>query len=90
MCLAIPGQIIEIVDDAADIAKVDVSGVRRNISIALVRPEGAKVGDWVLVHVGFALSLIDEQQALETLAFLETLGSEYEQERDEFKRSQIE
>ena len=90
MCLAIPGQIVEIVDDENDIAKVDVSGVRRNINIALVRPEGTGVGDWVLIHVGFALSRIDEQSALETLRLLESLGDELAQEQESFNRSQIE
>ncbi len=90
MCLAIPGQIIEIVDDEKDIAKVDVSGVRRNINIALVRPDGGKVGDWVLIHVGFALSRIDEHEAAETLRLLAALGSEYENEQDTFKTSHIE
>jgi len=90
MCLAIPGQIVEIVDDENDIAKVDVSGVRRNINIALVRPEGTSVGDWVLIHVGFALSRIDEQSALETLRLLESLGDEFDDEQEGFKNSQIE
>jgi hydrogenase expression/formation protein HypC len=90
MCLAIPGQIVEIVDEENNIAKVDVSGVRRNINIALVRPEGIGVGDWVLIHVGFALSRIDERDAAETLRLLESLGTEYEEEQSSFKRSQIE
>ena len=80
MCLAIPCQIVEIVDDATDIAKIEVSGVRRNINIGLVKPDGAKIGDWVLVHVGFALSLIDEEEANKTLEFLESLGSDIEDE----------
>ena len=52
MCLGIPGQIVEIVDDPNSIAKVDVSGVKRNVSVALVRPDGIAPGDWVLIHVG--------------------------------------
>jgi hydrogenase expression/formation protein HypC len=90
MCLAIPGQIVEIVDDANDIAKVDVAGVRRNINITLVRTEGTGVGDWVLIHVGFALSRINEQDAAETLRLLESLGDEFQQEQDGFNNSQIE
>lgn len=90
MCLAIPGQIVEIVDDEHDIAKVDIAGVRRNINIALVRPEGTGVGDWVLIHVGFALSRIDEQDAAETLRLLESLGEEFETEQDGLRNSQIE
>jgi hydrogenase expression/formation protein HypC len=90
MCLAIPGQIVEIADDANDIAKVDVAGVRRNINITLVRTEGTGVGDWVLIHVGFALSRINEQDAAETLRLLESLGDEFQQEQDGFNNSQIE
>ena len=90
MCLAIPGQIVEIVDAENHIAKVDVSGVRRNINISLVEPDGTGLGDWVLVHVGFALSQIDEDQAVETLRFLEELGSDYEEEHDAYRGSQIE
>jgi hydrogenase expression/formation protein HypC len=90
MCLAIPGQIVEIADDANDIAKVDVAGVRRNINITLVRTEGTGVGDWVLIHVGFALSRINEQDAAETLRLLESLGDEFQQEQDGFNDSQIE
>jgi len=84
MCLAIPGQITAIVDEAQNLATVEVSGVRRNVDISLVRPDGAKVGDWVLIHVGFALSLIDEQAARQSLDFLKTLGSEFEEERERF------
>lgn len=74
MCLGIPGQIIDIVDDANSIAKVDVSGVRRNVSVALVRPDGIGPGDWVLIHVGFAMSKISQQQAAEQLEMLRQLG----------------
>jgi hydrogenase expression/formation protein HypC len=88
MCLAIPGQITAIVDDANDIATVEVSGVRRNISLSLVRPQGPKVGDWVLIHVGFALSLIDAEAAERTLTFLNSLGREFDDERDEFGQSE--
>jgi hydrogenase expression/formation protein HypC len=83
MCLGIPAQLVEIVDPAAGIAKADVGGVRRDVSIALC-PE-AVTGDWVLVHVGFALARIDEEQARETLALLEQLGPQYEQELDELR-----
>ena len=69
MCLAIPAQLVEIV--APDVASAEVSGVRREVSTALL-PE-AKVGDWVLVHVGFALHTIDEDEAARTLALLEEI-----------------
>ena len=85
MCLAIPAQIVELVDAEGRIAKVEISGVRRNVSVALC-PE-ADVSDWVLVHVGFALSRIDEHEARETLAVLERMGEAYEQEVRELKAS---
>ncbi len=90
MCLGIPGQIVEFVDVAADIAKVDVSGVKRNVSVALVRPEGIDVGDWVLIHVGFAMSKIDEQEAQETLKLLRQMGEMYTDELEMLYGSQIE
>lgn len=90
MCLGIPGRIVEIVDDQFDIAKVDVSGVKRNISIALVRPEGIIPGDWVLVHVGFAMSKIDETEAQETLKALKLLGDPFSDEIEMFQTTQIE
>jgi len=89
MCLAIPGQIVEIVDEANHIAKVDVSGVKRNVNIALVRPEGADVGSWVLIHVGFALSIVDEEEAQETRKVLEMLGQAYEDELEALSTSQV-
>ena len=72
------------------LAKVDVSGVRRVVNVALLDGE-VDVGDWVLLlHVGFALSRIDESEALPTRAVLETLGAPYEQELDELRASRIE
>jgi hydrogenase expression/formation protein HypC len=85
MCLGIPAQIVELVDEDAGIAKAEISGVRRNVSVALC-PE-AGVDDWVLVHVGFALSRIDEEQARETIALLEQMGELYEQEVHEIRAS---
>ncbi len=85
MCLGIPAQIVELVDPEAGIAKAEISSVRRNVSIALC-PE-AGVGDWVLVHVGFALAKIDEEQARETLLLLEQMGEAYEQELIEIRAS---
>jgi len=90
MCLGIPGQIVEFVDDANHIAKVNVSGVKRNINIALVRPDGIALGDWVLIHVGFAMSKIDEREARETLALLKQMGEAYDDEMTMFSESQIE
>jgi hydrogenase expression/formation protein HypC len=89
MCLGIPGQIVEIVDDANSIARVAVSGVKRNVSIALVRPEGIEPGDWVLIHVGFAMSKIDEREAHETMKALHTMGDVFTDELKMLHESQI-
>ena len=87
MCLGIPGQVIEIVDRDAGRAMVDISGVRREVSIALVDEPTApvEIGDWVLIHVGFALARIDEEDARETLALLER-GAELQRELDELRQ----
>jgi hydrogenase expression/formation protein HypC len=69
---------------------VDVSGIRRNISVALVRPDGIGPGDWVLVHVGFAMSKIDEFEAQETLRLLKEMGNSYRNELQVLSESQIE
>jgi hydrogenase expression/formation protein HypC len=90
MCLGIPGQIIDIVDDENSIAKVEVSGVRRNVSVALVRPEGIGPGDWVLIHVGFAMSKIDEIEAQETMKALNMMGEVFTDELEMLHASQIE
>ncbi|HEY1983188.1 MAG TPA: HypC/HybG/HupF family hydrogenase formation chaperone [Xanthobacteraceae bacterium] len=78
MCLGIPGQIVRIDDAAKKLAIVDVAGVRRQINIACIvddsHPVDACVGDWVLVHVGFAMSRIDEREAALTLQILAELG----------------
>lgn len=92
MCLAIPGQIIEVVDHDNRLAKVDVAGVRRNVNIGLLDVDGSGVGpgDWVLIHVGFAISQVDEQEARATRDLLERMGADYEQELEELKASVIE
>jgi hydrogenase expression/formation protein HypC len=89
MCLGIPGQIIDIVDDANSIAKVNVSGVKRNVSVALVRPDGIGPGDWVLIHVGFAMSKIDENEARETMKALQMMGDVYTDELKMLHQSYI-
>jgi hydrogenase expression/formation protein HypC len=73
------------VDEAGGVAKVEVGGVRRNVNIALLDAVG--VGDYVLIHVGFALSRVDEREAVETLRLLEELGS-YQDEFDQFTSNQ--
>ena len=90
MCLGIPGQIVEVADREAGLATVDVSGVRRSVSVALVDEPGAPIddGDWVLVHVGFALARIDEEQAQDTLMLLQR-GAELQRELDEMRRGTI-
>ena len=89
MCLAIPGQVIEIVDEANNLAKVDVAGVRRNVNIGLL-DGGVGAGDWVLIHVGFAISQVDEEEARATRDLLVRMGADYEQELEELKASVIE
>jgi hydrogenase expression/formation protein HypC len=96
MCLAIPGHIIEMVDEANRLARVDVAGVRRTVNVGLLDAEvgadggGARVGDWVLIHVGFAISRVDEEEAAATLALLEGMGTDYELELEELRQSVIE
>jgi len=78
MCLGIPGQIIEITDEIKKLALVDVSGVKRQVNIACIVDEehsvASCVDDWVLVHVGFAMSRIDAEEAKKTLDLLVELG----------------
>jgi hydrogenase expression/formation protein HypC len=85
MCLGIPGRIVKIDDATRKLATVDVGGVKRQVNIACIvdeaHPVEACVGDWVLVHVGFAMSRIDERQAAETLKILIELGEAQEQIR---------
>jgi len=92
MCLAIPGQILEVVDGANRLVKVDVAGVKRTINVGLLDDDdgGVGPGDWVLVHVGFAISRVDEEEAAATRRLLEGMGAEYEQELEELKASAIE
>jgi hydrogenase expression/formation protein HypC len=92
VCLAIPGQIIEIVDEPNRLAQVEVAGVRRTVNVGLLDApgEGARPGDWVLIHVGFAISRVDEAEAQATRELLERMGAEYEQELAELRGSVIE
>lgn len=93
MCLGIPGRVVEIIDPVEHRAMAEVDGVRREISLALfneqddltLEDEGTVgVGDWVLIHVGFAMSKIDEEEAAETLEVLKTFGEAYDSEMEEF------
>jgi hydrogenase expression/formation protein HypC len=90
MCLGIPGEIVELLDDRPDLAKVDVSGVKRAINIGLLEDEKLEPGDWVLIHVGFALSKIDEEEAKAALDFLEGIGQAYADELTALAESRIE
>jgi hydrogenase expression/formation protein HypC len=88
VCLAIPGRIIEMVDEPNRLALVEVAGVRRRVNVGLLDDAGPD--DWVLIHVGFAISAIDEDEAAATLALLKEMGAEYEQELVELRGSVIE
>jgi hydrogenase expression/formation protein HypC len=76
MCLGLPGRIIEIRDPEHGIARVDSDGDIRDVSLGMLPDESLEVGDWVLVHLGFAMAKIDEAHAAETRAFLNELGME--------------
>jgi hydrogenase expression/formation protein HypC len=89
MCLAIPGKIVEIVDVENCIAKVEVGGVKRNVNIGMLDKDETHIGDYVLIHVGFAMSKVDEKEAEETLRTLQELG-QYQEELEQFSQSDIE
>ncbi|GAA2272079.1 HypC/HybG/HupF family hydrogenase formation chaperone [Nonomuraea roseoviolacea subsp. roseoviolacea] len=89
MCLGIPGELVAADADNADLAVVDVAGVRRRINVGLLADEDLKIGDWVLVHVGFALSRISEEEAQAVLDYLEGLGPAYDDELDALRQSDI-
>jgi hydrogenase expression/formation protein HypC len=74
MCLAIPGKIVEIERETSSLATVDVMGVRRKVDLALLHEESLQTGDWVLIHVGFAMSKISEADAADQMRTLEMLG----------------
>lgn len=90
MCLGIPGRVLEVVDRAGGLARVDISGVRREVSVALVDEPSRPVeaGDWVLVHVGFALARIDEEEAATTLALLRE-AADHQRELDELREGTV-
>jgi hydrogenase expression/formation protein HypC len=90
MCLGIPGEVVEIHPEHADLAKVNVSGVRRMINIGLLADDPPAPGEWVLIHVGFALSKIDEAEAAATLQFLKGIGQAYADEIAALRESLIE
>ena len=90
MCLGIPGQVVELVDHNDQLARVDVSGVTRIINIGLLEDEQLRPGDWVLIHVGFAMSKINEEEASRALASLQLMGQGYGDEINALWSSRIE
>ena len=76
MCLAIPGKVVEVFPGDSPSAMVEVAGVRRRVELGLLGDEGAHPGDWVLIHVGFAMSKISEADAIEQMRMLAALGEE--------------
>ena len=93
MCLAIPGLVLEIVDEPNRLARVDVAGVQRTVNVGLLdagADGGIAPGDWVLIHVGFALSKVDEEEAAATLSLLQGMGADFEAELEELRGSAIE
>lgn len=78
MCLAIPGKIVELLDDQNQYAMIDVSGVKRKVNISLIKHENVNENDWVLIHVGFAMNKISEEQAKEQLQLLQEIGEDKE------------
>jgi hydrogenase expression/formation protein HypC len=89
MCLAIPGQIVALEEQETLLALIEVSGVRRRVNVGLLEGE-VRVGDWVLIHVGFAIAKVDEREAHATLELLQQLGEHYDQELADLKGSAIE
>jgi hydrogenase expression/formation protein HypC len=81
--------VVELLDSNRHLAKVDVAGVRRNINILLLEDEGIAPGDWVLIHVGFAMAKIDEAEAQEALETLRQMGQAYADEVQAVMESQI-
>jgi hydrogenase expression/formation protein HypC len=89
MCLGIPGQVVELLASHEHLASADVSGVSRTINIGLLEDEDVRPGDWVLIHVGFAMSKIDEAEAARALASLQLMGQAYDEELEAFWQSDI-
>jgi hydrogenase expression/formation protein HypC len=81
MCLALPAKIVEFPEGESGIAIVEVSAVRRRVNVDLLRNETLAIGDWVLLHVGFAMSKVSEQDAREQLEILAMLGEADDAER---------
>jgi hydrogenase expression/formation protein HypC len=89
MCLGIPGQVVEMIDPDAYLAKVDVNGIERAISVRLLAGSRIDIGDWVLVHVGFAMAKIDEREATATLDAVKQMGKAHTDELDAFRSTGV-
>ena len=95
MCLGIPGEVVELMPGHEDLAMVSVEGVQRAVNVGLLRDDAAggvidlRPGDWVLIHVGFALSTIDEAEATASLEWLTGVGDAYTDELDALRASDI-
>lgn len=89
MCLGIPGEVLTLDPEGGDLATVDVSGVRRKINIGLINDAPLAPGDWILIHVGFALAKIDEREAAEALDFLAGIGQAYDDEIEALRTSTL-
>ena len=80
MCLGIAGQILEILQEPGDLARVNVFGVERMINVGMVEKEGLASGDWVLIHVGFAIAKMNEDEAKASMSFLQEMGEAFTNE----------
>lgn len=87
MCLAIPAQVVGLSEEHPHLALVEVSGARRTVNIGLIEPDGVAPGDWVLVHVGFAMTKVDQAEAAATMASLESYAGGYADEVEAFVAS---
>jgi hydrogenase expression/formation protein HypC len=89
MCLGIPGEVVTLDADRPGMATVNVGGARRQVNVMLIEEDGVEPGDWVLIHVGFALAKIDEEDAQLTLSHLEEMGQSYRDELQALSESRI-
>ncbi len=87
MCLAIPGKIVEVLPERENLALVEVAGVRRKIDTGLLDAGSAQPGDWVLIHVGFAMSIIDEEEAERALDGLRMMGAGFDEELEQLRET---